>query len=104
MSLNEANNRRRKVIDRIIKAYKAKKLRLQAQEIEQENIKESKKSNLLSRMVKGYNQNKEKIEKKPNQPELSQTDKRRRKLADLMSRSSSWKGLEDYDYNIDKNQ
>lgn len=104
MSLYEGNNARTKIIDKIIRAYKAKKLRLQAQEIEQENIKESKKSSLLNRMVKGYNKNKETIEKQPNQPELSQTDKRRRKLADLMSRSSSWKGLEDYDYNIDKNQ
>lgn len=79
-----------KVIDRIIAAYKAKKLRLQAAEI-QSNVNEE---DLLSRMTKGYNKNRDKIEKKPKQPETSQADKRKRKIADLLSRNNSWKGLE----------
>ena len=79
-----------KVIDRIIAAYKAKKLRLQAAEI-QSNVNEE---DLLSRMTKGYNKNRDKIEKKPKQSETSQSDKRKRKIADLLSRSNSWKGLE----------
>ena len=79
-----------KVIDRIIAAYKAKRLRLQAAEI-QSNVNEE---DLLSRMTKGYNKNRDEIEKRPKQPEPSQADKRKRKIADLLSRSNSWKGLE----------
>ena len=51
-------------------------------------------------MVKGYNRNQSAIEKKPIQPSLSQTEKRRRKIEDLLSRSGknggkiSWLGLQ----------
>ena len=51
------------------------------------------------RMIKGYNKNRNKIKNQPNQPEVSQSEKRRRKLIDLGSRSSSWKGLENYNMN-----
>jgi hypothetical protein len=94
---------RLKMIDRIIRAYKAKKLMIKAQQIQQEDIEEENKKDLISRMVKGYNKNKDKIDGKQKQPELSQSDKRKRKLADLQSRSSSWKGLESFDNNIYKN-
>ena len=59
---------------------------------------------LIRRMVKGYNKNKEKIANKPEQPELSQSEKRKRKLADLISRSNSWKGLENFDSFTGENQ
>jgi len=55
-----------------------------------------KRIDLIKRMVKGYNKNRDKIKNKPLQPELSQSEKRRRKLADLISRSNSWVGLENY--------
>jgi hypothetical protein len=91
------------MIDRIIRAYKAKKLMIKAQQIQQEDIEEENKKDLISRMVKGYNKNKDKIDGKQKQPELSQSDKRKRKIADLQSRSSSWKGLESFDNNICEN-
>jgi len=94
---------RLKMIDRIIRAYKAKKLMLKAQQIQKEDIEEETKENLIKRMIKGYNKNKSKIDGKPKQAELSQSDKRKRKLADLQSRSSSWKGLESFENNIYKN-
>ena len=53
-------------------------------------------------MVKGYNKNQYKIENKPQQPELTQTQKRKRKLSDLKSRKSSWQGLESYKTNNEK--
>jgi hypothetical protein len=55
-------------------------------------------------MVKGYNKNRNKIANKPEQPELSQSEKRRRKLADLNSRSNSWKGLESFTNYTGENQ
>ena len=48
---------------------------------------------LVKRMIKAYNKNKGKIENKPNQPEPTQSELRKRKLADLNSRKSSWRGL-----------
>lgn len=57
-------------------------------------------SDIVKRMIRSYNKNRNKINNKPNQPEVSQSEKRRRKLIDLVSRSSSWKGLESY--NIDE--
>ena len=69
-----------------------------------DKIEEEKKSDLIKRMVKGYNKNKNKIANKPEQPELSQSEKRKRKLADLNSRSNSWKGLESFSDYTDKNQ
>jgi len=103
MTLYDENNIKTKMIDRIIRAYQAKKLRLQAQEIEQNNIEEGR-SDLIKRMVKGYNKSRDKIANKPEQPELSQSEKRKRKLADLNSRSNSWKGLESFSNFIGENQ
>ena len=104
MTLYDENNIKTKMIDRIIRAYQAKKLMLKAQEIQKDNIEEEKKSDLIKRMVKGYNQNRNKIANKPEQPELSQSEKRKRKLADLNSRSNSWKGLESFSDFIGENQ
>ena len=104
MTLYDGNDIKTKMIDRIIRAYQAKKLMLKAQEIQNNNIEEEKKSDLIRRMVKGYNKNRNKIANKPEQPELSQSEKRKRKLADLNSRSSSWKGLESFSYFIGENQ
>ncbi len=104
MTLYDGNDIQTKMIDRIIRAYQAKKLMLKAQEIQKGNIEEEKKSDLIRRMVKGYNKNRNKIANKPEQPELSQSEKRKRKLADLNSRSSSWKGLESFSDFIGENQ
>ena len=104
MTLYDENNIKTKMIDRIIRAYQAKKLMLKAQEIQKNNIEEEKKSDLIRRMVKGYNKNRNKIANKPEQPELSQSEKRKRKLADLNSRSSSWKRLESFSDFIGENQ
>ena len=104
MTLYDGNDIKTKMIDRIIRAYQAKKLMLKAQEIQKDNIEEEKKSDLIKRMVKGYNQNRNKIANKPEQPELSQSEKRKRKLADLNSRSSSWKRLESFSDFIGENQ
>ena len=60
-------------------------------------------TDIVKRMIKSYNKNRNKIKNQPNQPEVSQSEKRRRKLIDLGSRSSSWKGLESYDMNEDIN-
>lgn len=93
MTLYDGNDIQTKMIDRIIRAYQAKKLMLKAQEIQQDNVDEGKRSDLSTRMVQGYNKNREQIEKRPKRPEVPQTEKRKRKLADLLSRSSSWRGL-----------
>jgi hypothetical protein len=77
---------------------------LKAQEMQQNNIEEQKKTDLIKRMIKGYNKNRKKIDNKPEQPELSQSEKRKRKLADLLSRSNSWKGLESYNNYTGENQ
>ena len=68
------------------------------------DIEEQKKTDLIKRMVKGYNKNRDKIANKPEQPELSQSEKRKRKLADLNSRSNSWKGLESFSDYTGENQ
>lgn len=96
MTLYDGNDIQTKMIDRIIRAYQAKKLMLKAREIQQGNIEEERRSDLIKRMIKGYNKNRNKIANKPEQPELSQSEKRQRKLADLNSRSNSWKGLESF--------
>jgi hypothetical protein len=90
--MEKGNNRNSqiKTIERIIAAYKAKKLRLQAAEI-QSNVSED--GDIHTRMVKGYNKNRDKIENKPKQ-DTPQAEKRKKKIADLLSRSSSWRGLE----------
>ena len=104
LTLYDENNAKTKMIDRIIRAYQAKKLMLKAQEIQQSNIEEGKRTDLIKRMVKGYNKNRNKIANKPEQPELSQLEKRKRKLADLNSRSNSWKGLESFSDYTGENQ
>jgi hypothetical protein len=58
---------------------------------------EKKKEQIIKRMVRAYNKNRGKISNRPNQKEPTQSEKRKRKLEDLNSRSSSWKGLESYD-------
>jgi len=87
--MNKRTDERLKTIDRIIAAYKAKRLRIQAQEVQQDAFKED----TATRMIAGYNKNRDNIEKKPKQQQVPQTEKRKRKLADLLSRSSSWRGL-----------
>ena len=104
MTLYDENDGKMKTIDRIIRAYQAKKLMLKAQEIQQGNIEEEKRTDLIKRMVKGYNKNRDRIANKPKQPELSQSEKRKRKLADLNSRSNSWKGLESFSDYTGENQ
>ncbi len=95
----EKSNARIKAIDRIIRAYQAKKLMLKAQELRQSNIEEQKRTDLINRMIKGYNKNRHVITSKPKQTELPQSEKRKRKLADLNSRSNSWNGLECFSCN-----
>jgi len=87
--MDKSINKRLKTIDRIIAAYRAKRLRIQAQDVQQDAFKED----TASRMITGYNKNRDKIEKRPRQPEVPQAEKRKRKLADLISRSSSWRNL-----------
>ena len=62
--MNKSTDGRMKMIDRIIRAYQAKKLMLKAQEIQQDNIDEEKRSDLSTRMIQGYNKNRDQIEKK----------------------------------------
>jgi len=61
------------------------------------------KTDVVKRMIKSYNKNRNKINKEPDKPEISQSEKRRRKVLDLVSRSSSWVGLEGYNMNEDVN-
>ena len=61
--------------------------------------KRSKQKDLTSRMVKGYNANKEKIEGKPETEEPTQSELRKLKLLDLISRKRSWSGLETFEMN-----
>ena len=49
---------------------------------------------LVKKMIKAYNKNKSKIKGRPEQPEPTKAEKRARKLADLNSRSNSWRGLQ----------
>ena len=62
----------------------------------EEQEKKNKRSDLADRMIKSYNKNKSRINGNPENSEPSQSEKRRKKLSDLTSRSSSWKGLETY--------
>jgi len=80
------NSARMKMLDRIIQSYKAQKLRLKAQEIQQQQ--ES--SDLSKRMRTAYNKNKHKI--KNAEPE-NKNNTRQRKIDDLQNRPNSWKGL-----------
>jgi reverse gyrase len=68
-----------KMIDRIIKAYQAKKLMLQAQQIQQSNVKEEKDKSFKSvkqRMNDAYQKN-----------------KRQKKIDKLQAIQTHWKGL-----------
>ena len=68
-----------KMIDRIIKAYQAKKLILQAQQIQQSNVKEEKDKsfkNVKQRMNDAYQKN-----------------KRQKKIDKLQAIQTHWKGL-----------
>lgn len=91
--MSKSTEARLKNIDRIIAFYKAQRLRIKAQEIQQDNIDEGKRSDLSTRMVQGYNKNRDKIEKRPKRPEVPQNERRRLKILDLLSRSKSWRNL-----------
>lgn len=67
-----------KMIDRIITAYKAKKLMLQAQQVQQDNIKEQSKpfNDLRKRMENADKRNK------------------RQKKIDKLINTDEWKGLQ----------
>jgi hypothetical protein len=68
-----------KMIDRIIKAYQAKKLMLQAQQIQQSNVKEEKDKSFKSvkqRMNDAYQKN-----------------RRQKKIDKLQAIQTHWKGL-----------
>ena len=69
---------RMKMIDRIITAYKAKKLMLQAQQVQQDNIKEQSKpfNDLRKRMENADKRNK------------------RQKKIDKLMNTDEWKGLQ----------
>jgi len=69
-----SNQNKMKMIDRIIKAYQAKKLMLQAQAI-QSNVKEEK-VDTKSRMDKAYRRN-----------------KRQKKIDKLLARLNHWRNL-----------
>lgn len=76
---NNSISNRMKMIDRIITAYKAKKLLLQAQQVQQNGIKEEEEKSYKSmrnRMNNAYKKM-----------------KRREKIQKLMSNSKHWKGL-----------
>jgi hypothetical protein len=68
-----------KMINRIIKAYQAKKLMLQAQQIQQNNIKEEKN--------KSFKSIKERINN------TYQKNKRQKKIDKLQAIKTHWKGL-----------
>lgn len=91
------NSARMKMLDRIIQSYKAQKLRLKAQEIQQQQ--ES--SDLSKRMRTGYNKNKHKI--KNAEPD-KKNNTRQRKIDDLQNRSNSWLGLHERQSNAIKRQ
>lgn len=76
---NTSINNRMKIIDRIITAYKAKKLMLQAQQVQQDNVKEEKSApfkDIRDRMENGYKRM-----------------KRQKKIEKLIANNSHWKGL-----------
>lgn len=93
------NSARMKMLDRIIRAYKAQKYRFQAQEIEQQQ--ES--SDLSKRMRTAYNKNKHKIKNaEPDKKDNNNT--RQRKINDLNNRKTSWLGLHERQSNAIKRQ
>ena len=98
-STKNNNSANLKMLDRIIKSYKAQKLRLQAQEIEQQQ--ES--SDLSKRMRTAYRKNKHKIKNaEPDKKDNNNT--RQRKINDLNNRKNSWLGLRERQSNAIKKQ
>ena len=85
------------MIDRIIKSYKAQKLRLQAQQVQQQQ--ES--SDLKTRMQKSYKKNNHQI--KNAEPD-TKDNARHRKRNDLNNRKTSWLGLRERQSNAMKRQ
>ena len=103
-STKNNNSANLKMLDRIIKSYKAQKLRLQAQEIEQqESINEKNRGDLSKRMRTAYNKNKHKIKNaEPDKKDNNNT--RQRKINDLNNRKNSWLGLRERQSNAIKKQ
>jgi hypothetical protein len=96
------NSARMKMLDRAIKWYQAQKLRLKAQEIEQqESINEKSRGDLSKRMRTAYNKNKHKI--KNAEPD-NKDNTRQRKIDDLQNRPHSWLGLHERQSNLIKKQ
>jgi hypothetical protein len=96
------NSARMKMLDRAIKSYQAQKLRLKAQEIEQqESINEKSRGDLSKRMRTAYNKNKHKI--KNAEPD-NKDNTRQRKIDDLQNRPHSWLGLHERQSNLIKKQ
>jgi hypothetical protein len=96
------NSARMKMLDRVIKSYQAQKLKLKAQEIEQqESINEKNRGDLSKRMRTAYNKNKHKI--KNAEPD-KKNNTRQRKIDDLQNRPNSWLGLHERQYNLIKKQ
>jgi hypothetical protein len=96
------NSARMKMLDRAIKSYQAQKLRLKAQETEQqESINEKSRGDLSKRMQTAYNKNKHKI--KNAEPD-NKDSTRQRKIDDLQNRPLSWKGLRERQSNLIKKQ
>ncbi|MDB4336708.1 hypothetical protein N9996_03910 [Synechococcus sp. AH-603-M21] len=54
---------------------------------------EKKREELVRRMIRAYNKNKNKKKDRPEQSKPTQSELRKRKLEDLNSRADSWKGL-----------
>ena len=80
IGINKATTANRmKMIDRIIKAYQAKKLMLQAQQIQQSNVKEEK-----DKSFKGIKQR---------MNDAYQKNKRQKKIDKLQAIQTHWKGL-----------
>ena len=78
---------------------------MKEEDIDQYIWNEGTRDQLIKRMVRGYNKNENKIKGKPKGPKLSQSEKRKRKIEDLKSRSGqngkvSWAGLEHNEFNI----
>ena len=96
------NSARMRMLDRAIKSYQAQKLRLKAQEIEQqESINEKNRGDLSTRMRTAYNKNKHKI--KNAEPD-KKDNTRQRKIDDLQNRPNSWLGLHERQSNAIKRQ
>ena len=101
-STNKNSSASIKMIDRIIKSYKAQKLRLLAGQIQQqESINEKDKSDLVKRMRTAYNKNKHKIK---NAEHETKDSTRQRKIDDLQNRPLSWKGLRERQSKLIKKQ